>query len=272
MFAPWPWRQCKSAYLTSPRVNTSGSDNSRAHAFLVTAPLLHTPTSTLCSTNLFLSCQDFSCRSLFNRKGHCDTRTMCKNIYVLCLCSHPTLWRPEYSRYMIEGTPGQPYGGTMSEFNTVESNMRKRRQEASSVLNQNETLCTVTSFPRWFGLVTKCFCPMYWLVIKKIKLDLQFDILTCCFLFRLGCPGFTQPEYRPTPVEKGVSKSLFFPDEAISTHPRFRYLHELACFHRFSDQYCTCNLDLPVWLKGNPLPFSALSQETYVIEEARRLW
>uniref|UniRef100_A0AAX7VHJ1 Glutamate--cysteine ligase n=1 Tax=Astatotilapia calliptera TaxID=8154 RepID=A0AAX7VHJ1_ASTCA len=102
--------------------------------------------------------------------------------------NHPTLWRPEYGSYMIEGTPGQPYGGTMSEFNTVEGNMRKRRREASSVLNPRETLCTVTAFPR------------------------------------LGCPGFTKPEYRPTPVETGVSKSLFFPDEAINRHPRFSTL------------------------------------------------
>uniref|UniRef100_A0A7N6ACA3 Glutamate--cysteine ligase n=1 Tax=Anabas testudineus TaxID=64144 RepID=A0A7N6ACA3_ANATE len=102
--------------------------------------------------------------------------------------NHPTLWRPEYGSYMVEGTPGQPYGGTMSEFNTVEGNMGKRRREASSVLNANETLCTITSFPR------------------------------------LGCPGFTKPEYRPTPVEKGVSKSLFFPDEAINGHPRFSTL------------------------------------------------
>uniref|UniRef100_A0A8C8EYL8 Glutamate--cysteine ligase n=1 Tax=Oncorhynchus tshawytscha TaxID=74940 RepID=A0A8C8EYL8_ONCTS len=102
--------------------------------------------------------------------------------------NHPTLWRPEYGSYMIEGTPGQPYGGTMSEFNTVEDNMGKRRREASSVLNKNETLATITSFPR------------------------------------LGCPGFTQPEYKPTPVEKGVSKSLFFPDEAINGHPRFSTL------------------------------------------------
>ncbi|XP_065256887.1 glutamate--cysteine ligase catalytic subunit isoform X2 [Emys orbicularis] len=61
--------------------------------------------------------------------------------------NHPTLWRPEYGSYMIEGTPGQPYGGTMSEFNTVQDNMRKRRQEAASVLKEDEALCTVTSFP-----------------------------------------------------------------------------------------------------------------------------
>uniref|UniRef100_A0A8C5CEL9 Glutamate--cysteine ligase n=1 Tax=Gadus morhua TaxID=8049 RepID=A0A8C5CEL9_GADMO len=102
--------------------------------------------------------------------------------------NHPTLWRPEYGSYMIEGTPGQPYGGTMSEFNTVEDNMDKRRREASAALKPNETLCTVTAFPR------------------------------------LGCPGFTKPEYRPTPVEAGVSRSLFFPDEAINTHPRFSTL------------------------------------------------
>uniref|UniRef100_A0A8C9DDY2 Glutamate--cysteine ligase n=1 Tax=Prolemur simus TaxID=1328070 RepID=A0A8C9DDY2_PROSS len=61
--------------------------------------------------------------------------------------NHPTLWRPEYGSYMIEGTPGQPYGGTMSEFNTVEANMRKRRKEATSLLEENQALCTITSFP-----------------------------------------------------------------------------------------------------------------------------
>uniref|UniRef100_A0A8C9L7U4 Glutamate--cysteine ligase n=1 Tax=Pavo cristatus TaxID=9049 RepID=A0A8C9L7U4_PAVCR len=60
--------------------------------------------------------------------------------------NHPTLWRPEYGSYMIEGTPGQPYGGTMSEFNTVQDNMRKRRQEAASVLKENEAVCTQLSF------------------------------------------------------------------------------------------------------------------------------
>ena len=38
---------------------------------------------------------------------------------------------------------------------------------------------------------------------------------------RLGCPGFTQPEYIPNTAES-ASRSLFYPDEAIwSGHPRF---------------------------------------------------
>lgn len=57
---------------------------------------------------------------------------------------------------MIEGTPGQPYGGTMSEFNTVEDNMRKRRKEATSLLEENQAVCTITSFPRLAPVLT---CP-----------------------------------------------------------------------------------------------------------------
>ncbi|XP_056617348.1 glutamate--cysteine ligase catalytic subunit isoform X1 [Triplophysa dalaica] len=130
--------------------------------------------------------------------------------------NHPTLWRPEYGSYMIEGTPGQPYGGTMSEFNTVEDNMGKRRREASSVLNKDETLLTITSFPR------------------------------------LGCPGFTKPEYKPTPVEKGVSKSLFFPDEAINSHPRFSTLTR-NIRHRRGEKVV---INVPIFKdKNTPSPF-----------------
>ncbi|XP_061210962.1 glutamate--cysteine ligase catalytic subunit isoform X2 [Neopsephotus bourkii] len=130
--------------------------------------------------------------------------------------NHPTLWRPEYGSYMIEGTPGQPYGGTMSEFNTVQDNMRKRRQEASSVLKENEAICTVTSFPR------------------------------------LGCPGFTVPEYKPTPVEGGASKSLFFPDEAINKHPRFSTLTR-NIRHRRGEKVV---INVPIFKdKNTPSPF-----------------
>lgn len=59
-----------------------------------------------------------------------------------------SLWRPEYGAYMIEGTPGRPYGGLMAHFNVVEANMRHRREEASQLLQPDECLMTLTSFPR----------------------------------------------------------------------------------------------------------------------------
>uniref|UniRef100_A0A6I8RN68 Glutamate--cysteine ligase n=1 Tax=Xenopus tropicalis TaxID=8364 RepID=A0A6I8RN68_XENTR len=130
--------------------------------------------------------------------------------------NHPTLWRPEYGSYMIEGTPGQPYGGTMSEFNTVEDNMRKRRQEASSLLSVNDSLCSITTFPR------------------------------------LGCPGFTLPEFPPTPVEQGASKSLFFPDQAINIHPRFSTLTR-NIRHRRGEKVA---INVPIYKDQNtPSPF-----------------
>jgi len=50
----------------------------------------------------------------------------------------PSLWRPEYASYMVEGTPGGPYGGDISEFNKVEQNMRKRRKEVQALLGEDE--------------------------------------------------------------------------------------------------------------------------------------
>ncbi|XP_070274507.1 glutamate--cysteine ligase catalytic subunit isoform X4 [Myotis yumanensis] len=130
--------------------------------------------------------------------------------------NHPTLWRPEYGSYMIEGTPGQPYGGTMSEFNTVEDNMRQRRKEATSLLKENQALCTITSFPR------------------------------------LGCPGFTLPEFKPNPVEGGASRSLFFPDEAINKHPRFSTLTR-NIRHRRGEKVV---INAPIFKdKNTPSPF-----------------
>ncbi|XP_037986427.1 glutamate--cysteine ligase catalytic subunit isoform X2 [Motacilla alba alba] len=139
--------------------------------------------------------------------------------------NHPTLWRPEYGSYMIEGTPGHPYGGTMSEFNTVQDNMRKRRQEAASVLKENEAVCTVTSFP-------------------------SLDLIVV--LHRLGCPGFTLPDCMPTPVEGGASKSLFFPDEAINKHPRFSTLTR-NIRHRRGEKVA---INVPIFKdKNTPSPF-----------------
>ncbi|XP_044751273.1 glutamate--cysteine ligase [Coccinella septempunctata] len=99
-----------------------------------------------------------------------------------------SLWRPEYGAYMVEGTPGKPYGGLLAHFNIVEANMKMRREEVTQLLKENECVMSITSFPR------------------------------------LGCENFTDPPYKTTPDE-GCTRSLFFPDEAIySGHPRFKTL------------------------------------------------
>lgn len=58
------------------------------------------------------------------------------------------LWRPEYGAYMIEGTPGKPYGGLISHFNIVEANMKFRREEVTQLLHSDEVIMSLTSFPR----------------------------------------------------------------------------------------------------------------------------
>lgn len=99
-----------------------------------------------------------------------------------------SLWRPEYGAYMVEGTPGKPYGGLLAHFNIVEANMQYRRAEASTLLHPGEVIMSITNFPR------------------------------------LGCPNFTSPPYPPTP-HNGVTRSLYFPDDGIFPgHPRFKTL------------------------------------------------
>uniref|UniRef100_A0A2L2YGB8 Glutamate--cysteine ligase n=1 Tax=Parasteatoda tepidariorum TaxID=114398 RepID=A0A2L2YGB8_PARTP len=98
------------------------------------------------------------------------------------------LWRPEFGAYMIEGTPGKPYGALSSHFNVVEANMKFRRDEVTTLLQEDESILCLTSFPR------------------------------------LGCPNFTVP---PTQIDPKTSalRSLFFPDDAVyDGHPRFKTL------------------------------------------------
>jgi glutamate--cysteine ligase catalytic subunit len=91
---------------------------------------------------------------------------------------------------MLESTPGKPWVfiGDLSEFNSVETNMKLRRQEALRLLEgSNASLLTITAFPR------------------------------------IGCPSFTEPVYQPS--QDGASRSLFYPDKAIYPgHPRYRTL------------------------------------------------
>ncbi|XP_023017496.2 glutamate--cysteine ligase [Leptinotarsa decemlineata] len=95
------------------------------------------------------------------------------------------LWRPEYAAYMIEGTPPKPFGD-LPTFNTVEANMKSRREEIKEYLKPDEAILCVTSFPR------------------------------------LGCEDFTYPPTKVT-TDRGITRSLFYPDEAINqVHPRWK--------------------------------------------------
>ncbi|XP_032830098.1 glutamate--cysteine ligase catalytic subunit-like isoform X2 [Petromyzon marinus] len=97
---------------------------------------------------------------------------------------HPSRWHLEFSSYMLEGIPAQPYGSSIAELTSVETSMRLRRRDVLARLRANETICSLTTFPR------------------------------------LGCPGFTQPEYVPQHRD-GITASLFLPDEVITSHSRF---------------------------------------------------
>lgn len=95
-----------------------------------------------------------------------------------------------------------------------------RRDDERPLLSSTRTKASAPS-PHFHGtfLHSSYFCSYFW-----------WTAALCCFSFsdivvwlcRLGCPGFTTPEYRPSPVDSSVAKSLFFPDEAINRHPRFR--------------------------------------------------
>lgn len=96
--------------------------------------------------------------------------------------SVPVLWRPEYARWMIEGTPGLPYRCYAADLVNVERNMALRRSEIAKLLLPSEAVLSITSFPR------------------------------------TGCGIYTSP---PTIPFGPVARSFFTSDDVISPHPRF---------------------------------------------------
>ncbi|KAH8919539.1 GCS-domain-containing protein [Atractiella rhizophila] len=89
----------------------------------------------------------------------------------------------EFGRYMLESTPGAPYGAGLHDLLGVEGNMKLRRRTAKAKMKDNETPLTITSFPR------------------------------------LGVPGqFLDPHHEPNGP---TFQSLFLPDQLINPHIRF---------------------------------------------------
>ncbi|GAM28064.1 hypothetical protein SAMD00019534_112400 [Acytostelium subglobosum LB1] len=95
------------------------------------------------------------------------------------------LWRPEYGRFMIEGTPGQPYHGLGRQLLSIEESLIKRREEIESHLKENERILTIASYPR------------------------------------MGVEHFAEPYSSPNGL---VAESQFLPDTVINPHFRFSTL------------------------------------------------
>lgn len=97
-------------------------------------------------------------------------------------------WHPEYGRYMLEGTPAAPYKHDLQDLLCVEKNMILRRRQAEALLRPNERLMAIGNFPR------------------------------------LGCPdAFVADAAQASQLTNEASHSLYFPDEFINTHVRFKY-------------------------------------------------
>ncbi|KAI8146644.1 glutamate-cysteine ligase-domain-containing protein [Fennellomyces sp. T-0311] len=107
-----------------------------------------------------------------------------ENEYINGTSTQPpdALWRPEYGRFMIEGTPGAPYGATFRDLLTVEASMKKRRQLALQAMQPDEIPVTLVNYPR------------------------------------LGCPHELEIDRDP---DGKACQSMFVPDEVINPHARF---------------------------------------------------
>ncbi|KAL1974157.1 hypothetical protein VTN31DRAFT_5717 [Thermomyces dupontii] len=57
-------------------------------------------------------------------------------------------FHPEFGRFMLEATPGRPWGIDLRDLLKVESNMKWRREIAKSHMAPNEFPITLTTFPR----------------------------------------------------------------------------------------------------------------------------
>ncbi|CAG8978992.1 hypothetical protein HYALB_00011036 [Hymenoscyphus albidus] len=93
------------------------------------------------------------------------------------------IFHPEFGRFMLEATPGKPWGIGFRDLLDVEPNMKLRRKIAKEHMNPEEYPITLTTYPH------------------------------------LGCPGtFTTPYYPPS---GNKLRSQFVPDEIANPHIRF---------------------------------------------------
>ncbi|KAJ3223275.1 hypothetical protein HK099_001316 [Clydaea vesicula] len=132
----------------------------------------------------------------------------------------PSTWHPEYGRYMLEGTPGSPYGSTLKNLLDVEQNMIERRELAKKFLGEDQEIMTITNFP---------------LLGVEDFVSKSDDINTL-----------------PTIGEDGISRSLFIPDCCINPHARFATLTKNIRTRRGAKIF----INVPIFKdKNTPSPF-----------------
>ncbi|XP_029652730.2 glutamate--cysteine ligase catalytic subunit-like [Octopus sinensis] len=102
-----------------------------------------------------------------------------------------SLWTPEYAEFMMEGKPRNPFGTAITDLNRTEEHFIERRKAIKQFLGPNESLVSLTAFPR------------------------------------LGCPNFSFPSYEVNKHPTELYKSVFVPDEALSSRlPLFLNIRE----------------------------------------------
>ncbi|XP_036370466.1 glutamate--cysteine ligase catalytic subunit-like [Octopus sinensis] len=88
-------------------------------------------------------------------------------------------WSPEYTEYMIEGKPRNPFGNSITDLNCIEEHFKERRKSIKPLLGPDQILLTITAFPR------------------------------------LGCPNFTFPSYEADKHATELHQSVFIADAAL---------------------------------------------------------
>jgi len=129
-----------------------------------------------------------------------------------------TAWRPEMTEFMMESSPGMPYGGNIDHLNTVEANMELRRKELLSLLcREDESVITMSTYPR------------------------------------LGCEGCFYPPVENKVEENDATRSIYVPDEVLNQlHPRFKNLAKMITLRKQRKVYC----EIPIFRDTNtPSPF-----------------
>ncbi|ORX43424.1 GCS-domain-containing protein [Piromyces finnis] len=127
-------------------------------------------------------------------------------------------WKPEYAKYMIEGTPGLPYGSKLKDLLKVEDNMKLRRKLIREKLGKNEVVVSITAFPT-LGAPDFLY-PNYYHPNPDPKLISLSPDLFKNIDFRKYEDQLSLEEILDN-SKPSCSQSLFIPDQAITDHARF---------------------------------------------------